>query len=283
MQFTLEQEENNALHFLDLTISRTDNNVQSSTYRKPTTTNAILPSDSYHPSEHKLSAIRYLHNTNATYMTTPEEKQNETTIIKHILQANKCNTSFDTNNKQQNRKDNPDPTNKKWTKFTYIGKDTRVITKLFKHTNIRIAFTIRNNLGKLLTSLRDDQHTDIYSRNGVYQLTCNTCHKQYIGRLASFRTRFKEHEQDYRHNSGKSLYGKHLVDYNHPLQSIDSSMHILRTAENGRLLNVIEKFYFHTETTANNQLNDRMTAEYNILFDVILRHTQPLEVIRNTT
>jgi hypothetical protein len=132
MQFTLEQEEN-AVHFLDLTISRTDNNFQFSTYCKPTTTTANIPSYSYHPSEHKLNAIRYLHNRNATYMKTPEEKQNETTIIKHILQANKYSTSLDTkHNKQQNRKDNPNPTNKKWAKFTYIGKDTRVITKLFR-------------------------------------------------------------------------------------------------------------------------------------------------------
>jgi hypothetical protein len=114
MQFTLEQEENNAIHFLYLTISRTDNNVLFSIHRKPTTTNAIIPSESCHHSEHKLSAIRYLHNRNATYMTTPEEKQNETTIIKHILQANKYNISFDNkHNKQQNRKDNSKPTNKK--------------------------------------------------------------------------------------------------------------------------------------------------------------------------
>jgi predicted DNA binding CopG/RHH family protein len=86
-------------------------------------------------------------------MMTTEEKQNETTVIKHILQANKYNTSFDNkHNKQQNWKDNPNPTNKKCAKFTYIGKDTRVITKLFKHTNIQIAFTTKNNLGKLLTS-----------------------------------------------------------------------------------------------------------------------------------
>jgi hypothetical protein len=142
MQFKLEQEENNAIQFLGLTISRTDNNVLFSIYCKPTTTNVIIPSDSYHPSEHKLSAIRYLHNRNVTYMTTPEEKQNETKIIKHILEANKYNTSVDNkHNKHQNRKDNPNPTNKKWAKFTYIDKDIRVITKLFKHTNVWIAFS----------------------------------------------------------------------------------------------------------------------------------------------
>jgi hypothetical protein len=88
--------------------------------------------------------------------------------MKHILQANKNNVSFGTkHNKQQNRNDDPDPPNKKWAKFTYIGKDIRAITELFKHTNIRTAFATNNNLGKLLTSRRDDQHNDIYSRNGV--------------------------------------------------------------------------------------------------------------------
>jgi hypothetical protein len=95
----------------------------------------------------------------------------------------------------------------------------------------------------------------------------------------SFRTRFKEHEQDYRHKSGKSVNAKHLLDYNHPLQSIDNSMHILHTTEKRRLLNMIENFYVHSETIANNQLTDRMTAKSNILFDVIVRHTQPLDVI----
>jgi hypothetical protein len=69
MQFTLEQEENNAIHFLDPTISRTDINVQFSIYRKPTTRNAIIPSDSYHPSENKISSIGCLHNRNTSYMT----------------------------------------------------------------------------------------------------------------------------------------------------------------------------------------------------------------------
>jgi hypothetical protein len=39
---------------------------------------------------------------------------------------------------------------KKWAKFTYIGKDTRFITKLFKDTNVRIVFTTNNTIGKHL-------------------------------------------------------------------------------------------------------------------------------------
>jgi hypothetical protein len=32
----------------------------------------------------------------------------------------------------------------KWTTFTYYGPDTRAITKLFKNTNIKIAFRTTN-------------------------------------------------------------------------------------------------------------------------------------------
>jgi hypothetical protein len=94
---------------------------------------------------------------------------------------------------------------------------------------------------------------------------------------------FKEHQQDYRHNGGKSLYIKHLLDHNHSLQSIDNSMHLLHTAQKGRLLNIIENFYNHRETMANNQLTEKMTTKSNIIFDVIVCHTQPLDVIQNAT
>jgi hypothetical protein len=109
IQFTLEQEQNNSIHFLDLAITRTDNSFQFKTYRKPTTKDAIIPAVSCHLAEHKMSAIRYLYNRNETYMTTIEEKQKENKIIKHILQTNKYNTPFNIKNKQrQNQENNPD-------------------------------------------------------------------------------------------------------------------------------------------------------------------------------
>jgi len=34
----------------------------------------------------------------------------------------------------------------KWATFTYIGKETTYITKLFKHTNIKIAYVTNNSI-----------------------------------------------------------------------------------------------------------------------------------------
>jgi hypothetical protein len=36
----------------------------------------------------------------------------------------------------------------KWAKFTYTGKETKFISKLFNNVNLKIAFTTQNNVGK---------------------------------------------------------------------------------------------------------------------------------------
>jgi hypothetical protein len=62
-------------------------------------------------------------------MTTIEEKQKENKIIKHILQTNKYNTFKIKNKQRQNQENNPDRSSTGWAKFTYTGKETRIITK----------------------------------------------------------------------------------------------------------------------------------------------------------
>jgi len=86
-----------------------------------------------------------------------------------------CNKSE--KQEQDNRK-------KKWARFTYMGKETRFITKLFKNNDVKISYTTNNNLGKLLAT-RTDQNLDKYKRNGVYQLECPSCNKKYIGQTGT--------------------------------------------------------------------------------------------------
>jgi hypothetical protein len=61
MKFTLEEEENK-INYLDITITRKHDSLSFEIYRKPTTTDVIIPNDSCHPSEHKTAAIRYFCN-----------------------------------------------------------------------------------------------------------------------------------------------------------------------------------------------------------------------------
>jgi hypothetical protein len=59
MTFTMEEEEsNNRIKFIDITVQKTDNNISFYINRKPTATDTIIPNDSCHLPEQKMAAIR---------------------------------------------------------------------------------------------------------------------------------------------------------------------------------------------------------------------------------
>jgi hypothetical protein len=104
-------------------------------------------------------------------------------------------------------------TNKQWCTFTYTGKETTFITKLFKHTNIKVAFRTSNNIWKHL-SQPPPEH-DKYKQSGVYKLTCPDCGKAYIGQTdEEFRTRFNELKRAFHHNPQQSKFALHLPEKN---------------------------------------------------------------------
>jgi hypothetical protein len=110
-----------------------------------------------------------------TYNLNAINKEKENNMIKQILCNNKyisiLNKSTTTENKV---KQNTLKT--KWTKFTYVGKETKFITKLFKNTPLRITFTTQNTIGKLL-SKQQKHNQSKFDKYGVYQLTCPDCNK----------------------------------------------------------------------------------------------------------
>jgi hypothetical protein len=75
LNFTIEKETRGNIHFLDLTIHRDVNRFSMDIYRKPTYTDAILPIDSCHPTEHNYAAIRYLHNGLNSYQPSHEKRE----------------------------------------------------------------------------------------------------------------------------------------------------------------------------------------------------------------
>lgn len=83
LHFTTETEQNNT-NYVDISIYKTEHNIQISTCRKPTFTDTIIPYTFNHPTQHKYAAIRYLCNGLHTY-----QLNNDNTIIIYTLP--KCN------------------------------------------------------------------------------------------------------------------------------------------------------------------------------------------------
>jgi hypothetical protein len=75
LQFTMEQQTQNKINYIDLTIDKNQYKLNFEIYRKRTTTDLILHNASCHPYEHKKSAINYLYNPMNTYKITEEKKK----------------------------------------------------------------------------------------------------------------------------------------------------------------------------------------------------------------
>jgi len=68
IQFTKEIEENGKLTFLGCLVSRENNELRTTVYRKPTHTNRLLDESSYNPTSHKATTIK-TDETSATSLT----------------------------------------------------------------------------------------------------------------------------------------------------------------------------------------------------------------------
>jgi hypothetical protein len=126
-----------------------------------------MHNDSCHPIEYKNSAVRYLINRMNTYPISTERKHCKLQLIKTILQNNKYPPQTYLNTTKQSKNIIPNTIQKqKLATFTFIGKETITITRLFKNTNIRIAYKTKNKIQIHLLPRKHD--TDKYNNSGLF-------------------------------------------------------------------------------------------------------------------
>jgi hypothetical protein len=108
-----------------------------------------------------------------------------------------------------------------WAKFTYFGEDIRILTKIFRKSMIKVAYSTSNtvrNCCKVRT------YNDKYSTCGVYELKCLTCDQVYVGQTGrNFRTRYEDPINDIRLNNDKSRYAPHILQQNLKYGPIDET------------------------------------------------------------
>ena len=244
-------------------------------FRKPTTIDTIIPNDSSHPSEQKFAAIRYFANRIHTYNLDHIQKQKETDIVKQIIDNNKYDTSILNRigkNIKQRQGHEQGNQNQRWVNFTCVGRETRYITKLFKNTSLKVAYTTNNNLGKLL-EMQKAQTPDKFDKNGVYQLTCLICHKRYVEQTGRpFHVRFREHYRDYKYANNKSKFAQHVIEEGHAFGPMNDIMDIVHIASKGRMLDTLERFYVYRETKLRTQINDKLTVQSNPIFKALIQN-----------
>ncbi|BHF60781.1 hypothetical protein SprV_0100374700 [Sparganum proliferum] len=89
IQFTMEEEENNQLTFLDVLVCRKDcGGLKTKVFRKATNTTQILNFNSNHPISHKRSCVRALYRRVETHCSEMEDKVAEVQYLRRVMRAN---------------------------------------------------------------------------------------------------------------------------------------------------------------------------------------------------
>jgi hypothetical protein len=63
-----------------------------------------------------------------------------------------------------------------------VGNEVRTITKLFKNTEIRIAYKTKNTIQHHL-QLKENNDPDKYDHSGVYEISCRNCKLKSLGQI----------------------------------------------------------------------------------------------------
>jgi len=127
------------------------------------------------------------------------------------------------------------------TSFTYIGQETTYITKLFKHTSLKIAH--RTNNSTELNLKPKAQTTNKHLISGVYKLTCADCGRAYVDQTEISLKGTKQYHSTFRNNSNSSKFSQHLNENIHTFEPMEVPMPVSHFQKKGPHLNTMEILY----------------------------------------
>ncbi len=198
---------------------------------------------------------------------TKDAQDQERKIIKQIAKANGYQTKtinkLENNIKQKinmknnnNNIDNINQNEYKYTTMTYYGHISNKIAKLFKNTNIKIAYKTNN---KILNKITNNTDTQQHNKNGIYKIKCTDCNKYYIGQTKKkLKDRFKQHLNAFiKPNIYKSNFATHCINNNHTFPTIDN-MTLIKSLPKSNKMNIYENMeiykHNHNKTLINEQI-----------------------------
>ncbi|BHF64245.1 hypothetical protein SprV_0200724600 [Sparganum proliferum] len=153
IQFTMEEEEDNQLVFLDVLVCRKEcGGLKTKVFRKATNTMQILNFNSNHPISHKRNCVKTLYRRVGTHCSEPEDKIAELQYLRRVFKANGyllnfVNRCIRKRDKRSNRTDT-----KSWRTLPYVKDVSEAVGRLLVPLGVGVAHrpeaTIRRQLMK---------------------------------------------------------------------------------------------------------------------------------------
>ncbi|BHF79742.1 hypothetical protein SprV_0702286500 [Sparganum proliferum] len=216
IQFTMEEEENNQLAFLDVLVCRKDcGGLKTKVFRKATNMTQILNFNSNHPISHKRSCVRTLYRRVETHCNEREDKVAESQYLRRVFRENGYPRNFVNRcmRKRDERQNRADP--KFWRAIPYIKNVSEPVSRLLAPLGVGVAHrpeaTMRRQLMRPKDPLPRQETSGV-----VYRIWCSCGQGFYVGETGRLlRTRIAEHVAAVRRNDANSQVAAHSTRPGH--------------------------------------------------------------------
>nr|VZI25487.1 unnamed protein product [Spirometra erinaceieuropaei] len=186
IQFTMEEEVNNQLPFLDVQVTRlTDGKIRTTVYRKATNTRRILLVRSSHPVGHKRSCVITLFQRVQTHCSDDSGRKAEMNYLQGLFKANGYPKSFICNCLKKphfERSSGEKP--KFWLSIAYVKNVSEATARILKLFGIGVAHkpecTIRQQIMKPKDPLPTTEQSAV-----VYSIPCLNCNARVLSQAVT--------------------------------------------------------------------------------------------------
>lgn len=265
LKFTIEREVNNKINFLDLTIKRTNNDLEFEIYRKPTQINNIIPFNSNHHMQHKNAALNcYIHRMHKVPLL-PEAFEKEYKYIKnlakeHHFPENHIDKLIQRFKLRQDPLYLPETNDNHVYRCITYNESTKRLEKLFYKNNIKLIYKTNKTIESYLNNSKDK--SEMNNNSGIYRIKCKDCNAIYIGQTGrSLKIRINEHRKHITSNVFQHrLNMGHNIDY--------ENTEILHKCCKGKKMDLLEalEIHRHEKDQQFTIINDKMQLNPTPIF-----------------
>ncbi|BHF66525.1 hypothetical protein SprV_0200954400 [Sparganum proliferum] len=248
IQFTMEEEENNQLAFLDVLVCRKDcGGLKTKVFRKATNTMQVLTSTATTQSA-----------TNA--VVEPEDKIAELQYLRRVFKANGYPRNF-VNRCIRKRDERPNRTDTKvWRALPYVKNVSEAVGRLLAPLGIGVAHRPEATIRRQLMRPKDPPPRQETS-GVVYRIWCSCGQSNYVGETGrQLHTRMAEHAAAVRRNDASSQVAAHSTGSGHTFKFDEAE--ILARGDNRVSRELLESWF--TGPQSINKCND-LPIQYSVL------------------
>lgn len=218
ISFTIENESNNAILFLDVKVTRIGDEILTNVYKKSTHSWYFR---SHHCIQHKLSVIKTLSHQTSANTNKHDTIDQELAKVKDFMLLNdyppelvqktiaKCKSSFSSSQVKINFDIS------KTIVITYHRGISEKIKRILNKHNINVVFKSGLSLQNIFNK---NKRTDLDKSCVVYEIHCYDCDAKYVGETKrNLKFRIREHKDDLSKGGNKSNVAYHSITENHKI------------------------------------------------------------------